>query len=649
MGARRALVAIGIAIVVGSCGTSSKPRSTVKDAATDAASDAAIDPQAACTRNNPLRDVYFGDLHVHSALSLDANLQGTRVRPTDAYRFARGEEIDVPPYDAKGRAQRSLQLSRPLDFMAVTDHAEFLGLVTTCTTPGLDGYETAECKAYRSDPDNSFVSFNLHLTAEPDDAKQVPPCSKANRYCGAAELTSWNEIREAAAHADDRSAACSFTSFVGYEWSASPSTRNLHRNVIFADERVPALPFSYFDGSRETELWSALESDCLGADIGCDVLTIPHNSNLSSGLMFEPLDPRGKPFDAAYAKRRATMEPLLEIFQHKGSSECLPEMGSDEACNFELLPYKNLANVALGGAAQELVAGDFARDALGVGMQLGEKLGHNPFRYGFIGSTDSHLGIAGAVDEPSFVGHGGAGNPARSVLPKGLVDHAWLNPGGLTALWSEENSRPALFAAMRRREAYATSGPRITLRFFGGFGLSKTLCDSARFAELGYEQGVPMGGELSHKDAKGKTPRFALWALRDPGTKTQPGHSLSRAQIIKGWLEQGKVKYAVIDVVTPVDDGAEVDLKTCKAEGRGKAELCSTWSDPDFDPSVPAFYYARVLEVPSCRWHAYACAAAKVDCADPATITEGFEPCCDGRPATVSERAWSSPIFYVTH
>ncbi len=643
MGVCRALVTIGIGMCVSSCGIVSKPQAAPRDDEKPAEAET----QQPCARSNPTREAFFGDLHVHSALSLDANLQGTRVRPSDAYRFGRGEAIDAPPYDAKGRAQRSMRLGRPLDFMAVTDHAEFLGLVTTCTTPGLDGYDTAECEEYRSHPDNSFVNFNLYLAAEPKDAAHAPPCHKGNGYCDSAQLTSWNEIRAAAEHADDHSSACTFTSFVGYEWSASPSTRNLHRNVIFADGHVPTLPFSYFDGSRESELWSALESDCLEANTGCDVLTIPHNSNLSSGLMFEPLDEHGKPFDAAYAKRRAKMEPLLEIFQHKGSSECLPEMGADEACHFELLPYNNLASVTLGGQAQTLVASDFARHALGKGLEIGRWLGHNPFRYGFVASTDTHLGLAGAVEESTFMGHGGAGNPARSAVPKGLVDRDWLNPGGLMALWAEENSRPSLFAAMRRREAYATSGPRITLRFFAGFGLSRSLCDSPRFAELGYEQGVPMGGELSSADSNGAAPRFALWALQDPGTQAHPGHPLSRLQIVKGWLDDDKVSYSVVDIEPPLDDDAEVDLQTCEVKGPGKSDWCSTWTDPDFEASEPAFYYARVLEVPSCRWHTYACVAAGVDCAAPSTITEGFEPCCIWRSPTVQERAWSSPIFYL--
>jgi hypothetical protein len=640
-------VAVGFLWLALGCAEAKKSEGRPADAAVDAAGgpDAGGDgfvPR--CRRSNPQREAFFGDLHVHTALSLDANLQGTRLRPVEAYRFARGEPVGLPPYDADSKPLRMLSLERPLDFVALSDHAEFLGLVTTCLSPELEGYDSAECTRYRGDPDGSFVTLNAQLGKAQGSADHITPCTADNAFCGSAALSAWNEVKASAAQANDDSADCTFTAFVAYEWSASPGTKNLHRNVIFANDVVPALPFSYFDGNQEEDLWDALDRDCLKRAGGCDALTIPHNSNVSAGLMFETVDGQGRLFDAEYAARRAAFEPLVEIFQHKGSSECLPSMGPDELCGFEIMPYNLLSTTALGGAPNEQVPSDYVRDALGVGLALEQKLGKNPFAYGFVASTDTHLGIAGAVDESSFPGHGGAGSNARDSLPPGLVDKAWLNPGGLAVLWAEENSREALFLAMRRKEAYGTSGPRIVLRFFGGSDLPDDLCGRSDFVERGYADGVPMGGRLAIASSS-KKPRFAVWALRDAGTAAHPGGQLERVQIIKGYLDAGKVRYSIHDVAGGAS-AADVDPATCTPRGEGHDELCAVWSDDEFDASQPAFYYARVLENPSCRWHRRACLAGGVDCARPETVTEGFEGCCDDFPDTVQERAWSSPIFH---
>jgi hypothetical protein len=594
-----------------------------------------------CKHFSPERQPFFGDLHVHTALSLDANLQGTRLRPRDAYRFARGELVDLPPYDAQGNAERTMKLERPLDFVAVSDHAEFLGLVTTCLTDGSDGYDSLDCISYRTLQDVAFIGLNARLAASQDSATHEAPCTEQNRFCEQDALSSWGEIQTAAEDANDSSDECSFSSFVAYEWSGSPGTKNLHRNVIFRGSQVPSLPFSYFDGAYPEQLWSSLKQDCL-PESECDVLTIPHNSNLSAGLMFEPLDRDGRPIDAEYAKTRAQMEPLVELFQHKGSSECLPEMGPDELCNFELMPYNTLASTMLGGAPDTLVPRDSVREALGQGLSLGRLLGTNPFEYGFVASTDTHLGVAGAADEGAFQGHGGAGSSARTEV-KGLVDKVWLNPGGLAVLWAEENSRDALFLAMRRREAYGTSGPRIVLRFFGGFDLPEDLCERGDFVKLGYANGVPMGGVLT-RPAKQAAPRLFVRAERDPGTRSSPGGLLERVQIVKGWLVDGAPKYRVYDVAGEAG-GATVDAN-CTPQGAGHDALCGTWSDPDFAVDGPAFYYARVLENPSCRWHARLCHAAGVRCEEPRNVPDGYEGCCAGYPEVQQERAWSSPIFY---
>jgi len=305
---------------------------------------------------------------------------------------------------------------------------------------------------------------------------------------------------------------------------------------------------------------------------------------------------------------------------------------------------------------------NFTRNALKEGLVQQARLGANPFQFGHVASTDTHLAAAGAVDEDRHPGHGGAGAVAATELPPGLPDDIELNPGGLAVLWAEENSRDALFEAMRRREAYGTSGPRIVVRFFGGWDYPPDLCDGSDFVARGYAAGVPMGGELPARasvggaggagvrDGGSSGPTFALWALRDAGTARRPGTPLQRIQIVKGWVEDGAARERVYDVAGVAGNGgngATVDVATCTAEGQGYDEFCTVWRDPDFDPAAPAFYYARVLENPTCRWSTYVCNANGIDCANPRGVPEDFEPCCDTRyPKTIQERAWTSPIWY---
>lgn len=625
-----------------------------------------------CAHHDPLRRPYFGDLHVHTAFSLDASTQGTRNRPRDAYRFARGEELGLQPYDAKGEPLRRLRLARPLDFAAVTDHAEFFGELNICETPGLPGHDTPTCMIYRRWPRLAFFLINgrasaravpgaaaLDEAADEDAAVSdvAAPVLRLERFrfcgenaadCLAAAHTPWQEIQEAAEGAYDRTSACTFTTFVGYEWTGAPDSNNLHRNVIFRNAKVPRLPISYLDESTASGLWRALDTECRQKASGCDVVVIPHNSNLSGGLMFQTTADDGRPMSSGYAEARAAAEPLVEIMQHKGDSECRLGGGTtDEACGFEKLPYDNFGGKYSSWMRRAPDDSNFVRHALGEGLLLEEKLGTNPFKMGFVASTDTHLGTPGAVDEKRHPGHGGAGTPAGDSLPVGLPDDIEFNPGGLAVLWAEENSRDALFAAMRRREAYGTSGPRITVRLFGGFDLPGEMCGDPGFAARGYATGVPMGADLpAAPDRDGAAPRFAVHALRDPGTAERPGTPLDRIQIVKGWIEDGEAHERVFDVAEGKGD-ASVDPATCETSGSGAGELCSVWTDPDFDPGERAFYYARVLESPTCRWSTWVCNAAGVDCTEPSSVAPDLSGCCDERyPKTIQERAWTSPIWY---
>ena len=569
----------------------------------------------------------------------------------DAYAFARGAEIGLPPLDLEGRPHRTATIDRPLDFLAVTDHAEFLGEVEVCSTPGLPGYDSFQCRVFRDFTVLGWNTLQAGWGSPPSLVRHLDLCGPGGEGCVGPATDAWSEVRSAAEEAQDPTPFCGFSAFAGYEWSGSPLNRNLHRNVVFRDDRVPGVPTSYFEEPHPEGLWDALERTCTGAGTGCDVITIPHNSNVSSGWMFAEAARASGSFDAAYAERRARFEPLIEVFQAKGDSECHP-LGSptDELCGFEKLPFPGIGGFGEGTPPPTT----FVRNALGRGLGFDARLGANPFRYGLIGSTDNHVSTPGHVVEATYPGHA---YPHPSSLPgpdpvaeppSALVDRIVFNPGGLAVLWAEENSRASLFDAMVRREAYATSGPRMVLRFFGGSGLPADLCDDPELVRIGYEGGVPMGGELDAGSLDGASPTFVVSAVRDPGTATAPGGRLQRIQIVKGRLDaSGEAHEEVHEVAGDPANGASVDLETCTPVGPGFDALCATWRDPDFDPGERAFWYARVIENPSCRWSTYQCRAAGVDCDDPASVPPGFEECCEDLvPPTIQERAWSSPIWY---
>jgi len=601
----------------------------------------------ACADRDELRRPFFGDLHVHTALSLDASTMNTRNRPADAYRFARGERLGVQPYTEDGRAMRHLQLSRPLDFTAVTDHAELFGEVTICNTPGLPGHDSIVCRIYRSWPRLAFFWMNTQASR----ARRHGFCGEAGVHCLEAARGPWQETREAAEAAYDRSARCEFTSFTAYEWTGAVGAgNNFHRNVIFANDVVPDLPISFVDSPRLLDLFARLDRECVQAGTGCDVVLIPHNSNLSAGLMFQTQHADGSPMDAAEASALARHQRLVEVMQHKGDSECMPGLASeDELCGFEKLAMNNFTGRFMSWQAEPPVARQFVRNVLKEGLQQEARLGVNPFQLGLVASTDTHLGLAGyVVEDASYPGHGGAGKPPGDDLPVGLPDAIDFNPGGLAVLWAEENSRQSLFAAMRRREAYGTSGPRIVVRFFGGWDYPSDLCVDPDLARRGYAAGVPMGSELPPRPdaARPPSPVFVVSALADPGAAPEPGTPLQRVQIVKGWLE-GDASFERVFDVAGGENGARVEPSTCETSGPGSTALCSVWRDPDFDPSERAFYYARVVENPTCRWSQKLCLAGGVRCDEPDGVPEGFEPCCspEHRPV-IQERAWTSPIWY---
>ncbi len=598
-----------------------------------------------CTAVAPLKQAFFGDLHVHTRYSLDASTQGTRTTPAQAYEFALGQRIGIQPWTEEGKAQRSLQLARPLDFAMVSDHAELIGEVRMCNTPEVEGYNAWECKLYRAWPRGAFYLFNTMASMR---QSHLGLCGKDDALCLRAALKPWQEMQEAAERYYDRSSECTFTTFVGYEWTAlNPSNGgNLHRNVVFRNAEVPRLPASFLDEPSAQDLWGSLDETCNGRESGCDSLVIPHNSNMSAGSMFNSLADDGKPMSKAYATTRARFEPLVEIMQHKGSSECYFEPGvtEDELCAFEQLQKDNIAGLNNPPTPET----GFVRKVLADGLLLERGLGVNPYQFGVIASTDTHLGTPGAVQEDRFLGHGGDGVPAADEIPPGLPEKLEYNPGGLAVIWAPENTRDALFDAMRRREAYGTSGPRIISRFFGGWNYPADLCAAPDRIERAYAEGVPMGSVLPSGQGAQRLPTFLVAASQDVGTANSPGTPLQRLQVIKGWIDAGGQRHErVLDVAGDADNGAFVDTKTCATGGRGFADLCTVWVDKEFDPAVRAYYYSRAVENPTCRWSQRMCVAAAVDCARPETITEGYEGCCaaEHRPV-IQERAWSSAIWY---
>ncbi|MCR9094852.1 MAG: DUF3604 domain-containing protein [bacterium] len=607
--------------------------------ATLAAADAVAAETNRCDHYDPQKNVFWGDLHIHTAYSMDAYMFDTRLTPGDAYAFAKGEPRTLPPLGEDGTGTRPFQIGRPLDFAAITDHADALGGVHLCTTPGSKVYDSEVCRNYRRpfEPASSTEAAE-DIVGRVASLNSAPLCGEDWAVCRQGTIDAWQDMQTAAAKHDDPTSACNFTTFIAYEHTATPEMTKIHRNVIFRNEHVIESPIRYSDEPTGPGLWKELDRQCIQGKPGCDVLAIPHNPNLSNGRLFTIEYPEGtaKPEQARLASLRARMEPVVEMMQIKGESECKANpwkvLGADEDCGFEKYRQLHQAPDCEGRMEKGALAGqgcssrlDYARYALIEGLREADRIGVNPYAFGMIGATDIHTGTPGATDEwetDSF----------DSAVPG-----PGYNLGGLAAVWAEENSRDAIFDALRRREVYATSGSRMTVRLFGGWDYPENLCDAANLVEQGYAGGVPMGGDLPARPGKDEAPTFVVSAMQDAGTEAHPGNLLQRVQIVKGWADpDGTFHQQVVDVAGRKDNGASVDTKTCEVSGPGERQLCSVWTDPDFDPNQRAVYYARVFENPSCRFSTRIC--AKTPERDVCKVSSV--------PKTVQDRAWTSPIWY---
>ena len=623
---------------------------------------AAIAPRDPCDHRVDTRQPLYGDLHIHTGLSMDARALETTTSPDDAYRFARGEEI--PVYSGAPGVPQSAQIDRPLDFAAVTDHAEWLAEVALCTRPGSDVYDTTNCRIYRGEEQSwlarvfgitqGFLPKLLGLLEWGDRPEAI--CGPGHERCRTQLRLVWDEIQDSAERFYDRTSACRFTTFHAWEYSRSPQSTKIHRNVILRNELSPELPISSLETPHESGLRVKLRDLCNETGTGCEAIAIPHNPNLSNGHMFHVWY-RELPEEEqrAEARLRAEIEPIVEMTQIKGDSECRNNSyqvvgAEDELCEYEKIrdfPEAGFPDCGEDGFGYGSQSGkgcisrlDYVRSALIEGLREDARIGENPYKFGFVGSTDNHMATPGQVSETEQpFKFGTTERDVLTIAPDNNRSTAYWNPGGLAAVWAEENSRDSIFDAFKRREAFATTGPRIAPRFFGGWGYDESICTSDDLAAEGYAGGVPMGGDLAERPADA-SPTFVVQALRDPGTATQPGGLLQRLQVIKGWVgDDGQFHQQVVDVAGDAQNGASVDLDSCTPQGPGAEQLCGVWQDPEFDASRDAVYYARIVENPSCRWSTHVCNAM-----DPADRPNG---CSDPRvPKTIQERAYTSPIWY---
>lgn len=587
--------------------------------------------------------VFWGDTHLHTSYSMDAGAFGARLDPEDAYRFARGHEV------TSSTGER-VRLARPLDFLVVADHSDNMGFFPDLIagTPSLLEDPTGRDWYDRIQQGGDAT---LSVAMEIIDSFSRATFPESMMYFPDTKMyrSAWNRTIDAAENWNDPG---DFTAFIGYEWTSQvPPGQNLHRVVIYRDgedkarQTVPATTYPP-QGSTDPEyLWKLLQE--YEDKTGGDVLAIPHNGNMSNGLMFPVINPvDGNPLTRDYVRTRAKWEPLYEVTQIKGDGEAHPFLSpNDEFADYGTWDKGNLNLSQL--KTQDMLEYEYARSALKQGLKLEQQLGVNPYKFGMIGSTDSHTALATA-DEDNFFGKHSGSEPNADRMTHAFAkfgDQQILNwetlASGYAAVWAHENTRESLFDAMERREVYATTGPRMLVRFFGGWDFAPEDARTRQPAAAGYQKGVPMGGDLSAARA-GQSPSFLIAAMKDP-----VGANLDRVQVVKGWMDSdGGLQERVFDVAVsdqrPIDDdgrcrtpvGSTVDVAGANWTNTiGDTELITVWKDPSFDPSLRAFYYLRVLEIPTPRWTAYD------------TKYFGLTPDQD-IPMTHQERAYTSPIWY---
>jgi hypothetical protein len=591
-------------------------------------------------------DVYFGDVHVHTGLSTDAGGGGTRLMPRDAYRFARGEQVI-------SNTGQPVKLARPYDFFAVTDHTDGMGLIVDV----LKGAPNVMAEPYGRELNQAFnqggkaaaeAMFGMIARFSQGDIPESLNYQPGNP----SYRSTWETIVAAAEEYNNPGA---FTTLFGFEWTSLVNGNNLHRVVLMRDGADKALivePYTTtppIGSPNPRDLWRWMQN--WEQKTGGRMLAIPHNGNLSNGWMFPLRDDfaEGSPLDAAYAESRARWEPLVEVTQSKGDGEAHPLLSpEDEFAGYETWDQGNL-DMSVAKTA-DMLPGEYARGALKRGLALGQALGANPYKFGMIGSTDTHTGLSTIREENFFGKHTGdepnphrADHVAKQNPELELTRYGWqYGASGATAVWATENTRGAIFDAMQRREVYATTGPRMRVRLFGGWEFEPADVQRRDLALVGYTKGVPMGGDLSPPSAGAEAPTFLVYALRDP-----MGANLDRIQIVKGWLDaEGQQQEQVYDVAvsdgreigtdgrcnTPVGDTVDLSVPSW-TNTIGAAELGAVWTDPDFDTAQRAFYYARVIEIPTPRWTAYDRVKFKLDL--PPEI-----------PLKTRERAYTSPIWY---
>jgi len=582
------------------------------------------------TNNSSTTNLYWGDTHLHTNNSGDAYFLGNRsADPDTAYRFAKGLPVIHPGTRTK------IQLETPLDFLMVTDHAEYLGVFKNLfagdpllTSTKLGAEYVARAKKGEGQAIFKEIVGTINSGKVMEDFITPKILSSV-----------WGEIVDSADRHNDPG---NFTAFIGWEWSSLPDGANLHRVVFMPEDATVAkkfVPFSALDSDKPEDLWNWLETT--GNETGANFVAIAHNSNVSKGKMFNTVDSEGRPITAAYARTRMRWEQVHEVTQIKGDSETHPKLSpDDEFADFET--YEHLLDGRPGADKHaSFTPGDYVRGALRRGMEIEQKIGVNPFKIGLIGATDAHTGVATA-EEKNFWGKSAIDSSpeARSKEVTPGSNGFYMSAAGLAGVWAKENTRASLTAAFKRREVYGTSGPRIQVRLFGGWDFKSSDAEVRTLAEVGYQKGVPMGGDLTAAP-QNKAPSFLVRAVKDPVDA-----NLDRVQIVKGWLDSsGKSHEKVFNVavsdereiknnkVKPV--GNTVNLKTASyTNSIGDAELATVWTDPDFDSSTRAFYYARVLQIPTPRHSLYDAVAL------------GIDPKETGRPAVIQERAYSSPIWY---